>query len=165
MWIIGDKEYCEGLGLKPLGLEPVAVGLSSDAEHIITPSKDGPQLAIHGAMRAAEVTPEDIATWDLHATATPGDYQEVKNLREILPECMLISARKGTFGHGMGPCGGWELTAQYMGVSQGMVYPTALERNEAACGVVATASKLRVRQRRRGFWSLRRQVEYGGGGS
>lgn len=130
VWVIGDKEYCEALGLKPVGLEPVAVGLSSDADHIITPSKDGPQLAIHGAMRTAEVTPEDIATWDLHATATPGDYQEVKNLREILPESLLISARKGTFGHGMGPCGGWELTAQYMGVAQGSVYPTALERSE-----------------------------------
>lgn len=130
IWVIGDREVCESLGLTPLGLEPVAVGLSSDADHIITPSKDGPQQAIHSALRAAEVSPNDIATWDLHATATPGDYQEVRNLREILPESVLISARKGTFGHGMGPCGGWELTAQYLGLAQGKVFPTALERQE-----------------------------------
>lgn len=130
VWILGDREYCESLGLTPLGLEPLAVGLSSDADHIITPSKDGPQQAIHAALRAAEVAPEDVVTWDLHATATPGDYQEVKNLREILPASVLISARKGTFGHGMGPCGGWELTAQYLGLAQGKVFPTPLERSE-----------------------------------
>jgi 3-oxoacyl-[acyl-carrier-protein] synthase II len=104
--------------------------LSSDADHIITPSKDGPQQAILAALRAAEVAPEDVVTWDLHATATPGDYQEVKNLRELLPASVLISARKGTFGHGMGPCGGWELTAQYLGLAQGKVFPTPLERDE-----------------------------------
>jgi 3-oxoacyl-[acyl-carrier-protein] synthase II len=130
IWVIGDREVCESLGLTPLGLEPVTVGLSSDADHIITPSKDGPQQAIHNALRAAELAPEDLATWDLHATATPGDYQEVKNLREILPPSVLISARKGTFGHGMGPCGGWELTAQYLGLAQGKVFPTALQREE-----------------------------------
>lgn len=130
IWVIGDREVCESLGLTPLGLEPVTVGLSSDADHIITPSKDGPQQAIYNALRAAELAPEDLATWDLHATATPGDYQEVKNLREILPPSVLISARKGTFGHGMGPCGGWELTAQYLGVAQGKVFPTALQRDE-----------------------------------
>ena len=27
---------------------------------------------------------------------------------------MLVTARKGIFGHGMGACGGWELTAQYL---------------------------------------------------
>lgn len=130
VWVIGDKEYCESLGLKPLGLEPLAVGLSSDADHIITPSKDGPQQAIQSALRAAEVAPEDLATWDLHATATPGDYQEVKNLREVLPPSVVISARKGTFGHGMGPCGGWELTAQYLGLARGQLFPTALTKEE-----------------------------------
>src|SRR5690606_38713276 len=79
VWVIGDREYCESLGMTPLGLEPVTVGLSSDADHIITPSKDGPQQAIQNALRGAEIRPEELATWDLHATATPGDYQEVKN--------------------------------------------------------------------------------------
>ena len=130
IWVIGDKEYCEALGMTPLGLEPITVGLSSDADHIITPSKDGPQQAIQSALRSAEIAPEELATWDLHATATPGDYQEVKNLREVLPESVLISARKGTFGHGMGPCGGWELTAQYLGLAGGQVFPTSLTKEE-----------------------------------
>ena len=39
---------------------------------------------------------------DLHATATPGDYLEMETLRSVLPETVLVTARKGTFGHGMG---------------------------------------------------------------
>jgi len=37
---IGDMEYLLAKGFHPLGMEPVSVGVSSDAEHIITPSPD-----------------------------------------------------------------------------------------------------------------------------
>ena len=113
-------------GFKPVGMEPVGVGLSSDAHHIITPSVDGPKAAIHQAMANAGATPGEIGTWDLHATATPGDYSEVATLSSILPDSVLITARKGTFGHGMSAGSGWELTAQYMGYEQGKLFPTVL---------------------------------------
>ena len=74
--------------------------------------------------------PEEISTWDLHATATPGDHLEVQTLRESVPGHVLVTARKGTFGHGMGVCGGWELTAQYMGYARGALMPTALQPAE-----------------------------------
>lgn len=124
IWIVGDLEHMTALGFRPLGLEPVAVGVSSDAEHIITPSAEGPREAIRQALAIAGAAPEEIATWDLHATATPGDFQEVENLRGLLPEQVLVSARKGTFGHGMGASGGFELTAQYLGYERGELFPT-----------------------------------------
>ncbi|HEX9801599.1 MAG TPA: beta-ketoacyl synthase N-terminal-like domain-containing protein [Thermoanaerobaculia bacterium] len=124
IWIIGDLEHMTGLGFEPVGLEPVAVGVSSDADHIITPSAEGPRVAIRQALALAGVEPEEIVTWDLHATATPGDFQEVENLRGILPEQVLVSARKGTFGHGMGASGGFELTAQYLGCARGELFPS-----------------------------------------
>ncbi len=130
IWIVGDFDHMTGLGYRPLGLEPVAVGVSSDAEHLITPSKEGPTSAIRQALAAAGARPEEVATWDLHATATPGDYLEIENLREILPESVLVTARKGTFGHGMGASGGWELTAQYLGYERGALFPTPLESDE-----------------------------------
>ena len=43
---------------------------------------------------------------------------------------MLVTARKGTFGHGMGAGGGWELTAQYLGYARGRLFPTPLLRGE-----------------------------------
>lgn len=130
VWVLGDLEHFTAKGFKPLGMEPIAVGVTADADHIITPSKEGPTLAIREALAAAGCAPEDMGSWDLHATATPGDYLEVQNLRDVLPEQVLITARKGTFGHGMSAGGGWELTAQYLGYGQGKVFPTPLKEAE-----------------------------------
>jgi 3-oxoacyl-[acyl-carrier-protein] synthase II len=130
LWIVGDFEYMTARGFRPLGMEPLAVGVSSDADHIITPSAEGPTAAIEQAFAAAGARPEETATWDLHATATPGDFKEVATLRGRLPGSVLVTARKGTFGHGMAAGGGWELTAQYLGYARGRLFPTPLARGE-----------------------------------
>ena len=130
VWIVGDMEYMQARGFKPLGMEPVGVGVTSDADHIITPSPDGPRAAMNEAMHDAGVGPDDIGTWDLHATATPGDYAEMTTLRSMFSDSLLVTARKGTFGHGMSAGGGWELTAQYLGYAEGHLFPTPLAREE-----------------------------------
>src|SRR6185295_4197211 len=108
IWIVGDLEYAQAKGWKPLGLEPLAVGVTADADHIITPSKDGPRDAMHAAIEASGTRACDLGSWDMHATATPGDFQELENLQTVIPSEVLVTARKGTFGHGMGVGGGWE---------------------------------------------------------
>ena len=130
LWIVGDYEYMTAKGFRPLGMEPLAVGVSSDAEHIITPSKGGPLAAVRQAMALAGVSSEELASWDLHATATPGDFLEMENLLEFAPDSVMVTARKGTFGHGMSAGGGWELTAQYLGYESGKLFPTPLKRDE-----------------------------------
>jgi 3-oxoacyl-(acyl-carrier-protein) synthase len=50
VWIVGDAAAMMAQGFRPLGMEVVGVGTSSDAHHIITPSKGGPQLAIRAAL-------------------------------------------------------------------------------------------------------------------
>lgn len=130
LWIIGEHAFMSRQGFEPLGMEPLAVGVTADADHIITPSREGPSAAIRSALARAGVTVDDVTSWDLHATATPGDYMEVDTLRSIMPGSMLITARKGTFGHGMSAGGGWELTAQYLGYARGALYPTTLRREE-----------------------------------
>lgn len=126
IWIVGDLDYFRAKGLKALGMEPIAVGLSSDAHHIITPTTEGPREAIAQALEEAGSTAEELATWDLHATATPGDHAEMTTLRSVLPADVVITARKGSFGHGMSAGGGWELTAQYLGYEQGKLFATPL---------------------------------------
>lgn len=128
IWIIGDAEAMMARGFKPLGLEIVSVGTSSDAHHIITPSKAGPQMAIRQALEGLET--KQVATWDLHATATPGDATEIAHSLEMLHRDVLFTARKGTFGHGMSVGGGWELTAQHLGVSRGRLFPIPLTEGE-----------------------------------
>ena len=130
VWIVGDLDHFQSKGFHPLGMEPIAVGVSSDAHHIVTPSEEGPRLAVTQALSAAGSTAGEVGTWDLHATATPGDFAEVSNMRSIFPESVLVTARKGTFGHGMGAGGGWELTAQYLGYMQGKLFPTPLSEEQ-----------------------------------
>ncbi len=130
VWIVGDLEHMRARGFRPLGMEPLAVGVSSDADHIITPSKPGPTAAIRQALRSAAVDAREVVAWDLHATATPGDYNEIELVRDVIGDEVLVTARKGTFGHGMSAGGGWELTAQYLGYERGKVFPTPLAASE-----------------------------------
>ena len=130
IWIVGDAEYFMQKGFKPLGLEILSVSLTSDAEHIITPSREGPLTAIQQALNEAGVKPENVETWDMHATATPGDWTELQNTLEVFPGNTKFTARKGTFGHGMSVCGGWELTAQHIGFANGKLLPIDLEEDE-----------------------------------
>jgi 3-oxoacyl-[acyl-carrier-protein] synthase II len=130
IWIVGDLEHMRQRGFRPLGMEPLAVGVSSDADHIITPSTEGPLAAMRQALELSGVRPEELGSWDLHATATPGDDREVATLRSLVPASVMVTARKGTFGHGMSAGGGWELTAQYLGYERGRLYPTPLHAGE-----------------------------------
>ncbi|HUF18733.1 MAG TPA: beta-ketoacyl synthase N-terminal-like domain-containing protein [Thermoanaerobaculia bacterium] len=128
VWILGDAEALVAEGFQPVGMEIITVGASSDAHHIITPSRDGPQLAMRQALE--NLDPSQISNWDMHATATPGDASEIEHSLEILPHDVLFTARKGTFGHGMSVGGGWELTAQHLGMSNGSLFPTVLAEGE-----------------------------------
>jgi 3-oxoacyl-[acyl-carrier-protein] synthase II len=128
IWIVGDAEAMTAQGFRPVGLEIVGVGMSSDAHHIITPSKGGPQLAIKAALE--EVQASEVTTWDMHATATPGDATEIENSLEMLHPDVIFTARKGTFGHGMSVGGGWELTAQHLGIARGKLFPMPLTEGE-----------------------------------
>ncbi len=139
IWIIGDADAMMAQGFRPVGLEIVGIGTSSDAHHIITPSKGGPQLAIKAALDEVQAT--EITTWDMHATATPGDATEIEHSLEMLHPDVLFTARKGTFGHGLSVGGGWELTAQHIGLAKGMLFPVPLTEGELHADVKVHAAK------------------------
>jgi 3-oxoacyl-[acyl-carrier-protein] synthase II len=126
VWILGDAEWCEARGLRPVGGYVDAVALSSDAEHIITPSTSGPRRAIAEAYREAGITPDDVALIDLHATGTPGDLNELALVDDFIGPATRITARKGQLGHGMANSGGWELTALALGLVHGSALPTGV---------------------------------------
>ncbi|HEX8172374.1 MAG TPA: beta-ketoacyl synthase N-terminal-like domain-containing protein [Thermoanaerobaculia bacterium] len=128
VWIVADADAMREKGFRPIGLEIVGVGTSSDAHHIITPSKGGPQLAMKQALEGAR--DGEVTTWDMHATATPGDATEIAHSLELLPRDVIFTARKGTFGHGMSVGGGWELTAQHLGMAKGKLFPMPLTEGE-----------------------------------
>ncbi|HEX9983122.1 MAG TPA: beta-ketoacyl synthase N-terminal-like domain-containing protein [Thermoanaerobaculia bacterium] len=139
VWIVGDADVMRAQGFQPLGMEIVGIGASSDAHHIITPSKGGPQLAMRAAM--SEVQATDVKTWDMHATATPGDATEIEHSLEMLHPDVIFTARKGTFGHGMSVGGGWELTAQHLGMARGKLFPVPLTEGELHADVEVHAAR------------------------
>jgi 3-oxoacyl-[acyl-carrier-protein] synthase II len=126
IWILGDAEWCGERGLEPIGGYVESVALSSDAEHIITPSKSGPRSAILRAYEEACITAQDVALIDLHATGTPGDLNELALVGDFITERTRITARKGQLGHGMANSGGWELTALALGLARGAALPTGI---------------------------------------
>jgi 3-oxoacyl-(acyl-carrier-protein) synthase len=126
MWIIGDAEWCEAQGLRPVGGYVEGVALSSDAEHIITPSKSGPRRAIARAYEEAGITAADVAVIDLHATGTPGDLNELMLVEGFIGDGTRVTARKGQLGHGMANSGGWELTALALGLRRGVALATTI---------------------------------------
>jgi 3-oxoacyl-(acyl-carrier-protein) synthase len=126
IWVLGDEEYCREHGLTPVGGWVESVALSSDAEHIITPSISGPKRALSRAFEEAGVTPNEIAIADLHATGTPGDLNELSLVDDYVGPETRITARKGQLGHGMANSGGWELTALALGLRAGEAYPTGI---------------------------------------
>ena len=129
VWIVGDAEWCEARGLKPVGGYVEAVALSSDAEHIITPSQTGPKRAIARAYEEAGISPADVSVIDLHATGTPGDLNELALVDEFMTTRTRITARKGQLGHGMANSGGWELTALALGLARRVALPTGIPAN------------------------------------
>jgi 3-oxoacyl-[acyl-carrier-protein] synthase II len=115
VWIVAAEDAMKNV--KSLGVEILASEISSDAEHIITPSAEGPKLAITNALKTANISPNDIHSWDMHATGTPGDFSELALMKDFVGEKTIVTARKGLFGHGMSSCGGWEATAQTLGLA------------------------------------------------
>lgn len=129
IWIIGDDAWAREHGLHALGYVEAAA-LTSDAEHIITPSKSGPKRALERAFAEAHIGRDDVAVMDLHATGTPGDLNELSLVDDYLNDRTLITARKGQLGHGMANSGGWELTALTLGLARGRVFPTGIPSSD-----------------------------------
>lgn len=127
IWVLGDEDYFASRGLEPVGGWIEAVALSSDAEHIITPSVSGPKRAIAAAFEEACIKPSEVAIADLHATGTPGDINELTLVEDYVTPETRITARKGQLGHGMANSGGWELTALAMGLREGEAYATGID--------------------------------------
>ena len=62
------------------------------------------------ALEESQADASQVASWDMHATATPGDFNEVEMVRSLMPAETLVTA--GTCS-GISPCSAsadWRLT-------------------------------------------------------
>ncbi|MBT8344548.1 MAG: beta-ketoacyl-ACP synthase II [Sulfurovum sp.] len=106
--------------------ELIGFGESGDANHITTPTMDGPLRAMKGAYKMAGEPKVDYV--NAHGTSTPiNDKNETAALKELFggkDNCPPVSSIKGQLGHCLGAAGAIEAVVCLMAMRDGVLPPT-----------------------------------------
>ena len=106
--------------------ELIGFGESGDANHITTPTMDGPLRAMKGAYKMAGEPTIDYV--NAHGTSTPvNDKNETEALKELFgskENCPPVSSIKGQIGHCLGAAGAIEAVVCLMAMRDGILPPT-----------------------------------------
>lgn len=106
--------------------EIIGFGESGDANHITTPSLDGPARAMRAAYKMAGEPKIDYV--NAHGTSTPiNDKNETSAIKTLLSdkqELPPVSSIKGQIGHCLGAAGGIEAVTCLMAMRDGIIPPT-----------------------------------------
>jgi len=106
--------------------ELIGFGESGDANHITTPTMDGPLRAMKGAYKMAGEPKVDYV--NAHGTSTPiNDKNETAALKELFggkENCPPVSSIKGQVGHCLGAAGAIEAVVTLMAMRDGVLPPT-----------------------------------------
>jgi 3-oxoacyl-[acyl-carrier-protein] synthase II len=124
--VLEREDYAAARGKAPYAVLAGA-GITSDGYHITAPDPagTGAARAISMALRDAELTPEDVAHVNAHATSTPvGDVAEAIAIRTAIGEHPLLTAPKSMLGHLLGAAGAVETIATVLSVRDDVVPAT-----------------------------------------
>ncbi|WP_304546132.1 beta-ketoacyl-ACP synthase II [Sulfurimonas microaerophilic] len=123
--VLEEYEMAVARGAKIYG-EVIGFGESGDANHITTPSLDGPARAMKAAYEMAGRPKVDYV--NAHGTSTPiNDKNETAAVKELLggkENCPPMSSIKGQIGHCLGAAGGIEAVTCLMAMRDGIIPPT-----------------------------------------
>jgi len=123
--VVEEYETAMARGAKIYG-EIIGFGESGDANHITTPSLDGPARAMKAAYKMAGEPKVDYV--NAHGTSTPiNDKNETAAVKELLggkENCPPMSSIKGQIGHCLGAAGGIEAVTCLMAMRDGIIPPT-----------------------------------------
>ena len=123
--VLEEYESAIARGARIYG-EIIGFGESGDANHITTPSFDGPARAMKAAYKMAGEPKLDYV--NAHGTSTPvNDKNETAALKDLLggaENCPPMSSIKGQFGHCLGAAGGIEAVVCLMAMRDGVLPPT-----------------------------------------
>ncbi|MFD7165291.1 beta-ketoacyl-[acyl-carrier-protein] synthase family protein [Streptomyces violascens] len=129
--VLERAEFAAARGARPRALLAGA-GITSDAYDMTTPHAEGQIRAIEEALRDADLTPEDIAHVNAHATGTPtGDNTEAEALRRAIGTHPLVTATKSSTGHLLGAAGAVEAVFTVLTLQQAVI-PAIRNLSEAA---------------------------------
>lgn len=111
--------------------ELIGFGESGDANHITTPTLEGPLRAMKAAYKMAGEPKVDYV--NAHGTSTPvNDKNETAAMKELFggkENCPAVSSTKGQTGHCLGAAGGIEAVVSLMAMRDGILPPTINHMN------------------------------------
>jgi 3-oxoacyl-[acyl-carrier-protein] synthase II len=123
--VLEDLESALKRGAK-IYAELIGFGESGDANHITTPTMDGPLRAMKAAYKMAGEPKIDYV--NAHGTSTPiNDKNETAALKELFggkENCPPVSSTKGQIGHCLGAAGSTEAVISLMAMDKGIIPPT-----------------------------------------
>jgi 3-oxoacyl-[acyl-carrier-protein] synthase II len=127
--VLESEEHAARRGARVM-CEVVGGAYTSDAFHITAPdpSGRGQAAAIRGALRRAELEPEQVDYVAAHATATGlGDVGETNTIKRVFGDHakdLAISANKSMLGHLLGAAGAVSSLACILAIRDGLIPPT-----------------------------------------
>ncbi|MGQ0567023.1 MAG: beta-ketoacyl-[acyl-carrier-protein] synthase family protein [Gemmobacter sp.] len=127
VFVFEDYDHARARGAQVLA-EVIGFAMSSDAADIVMPSAQGAERAITGALRDAQVNPEDVGYINAHGTGTAAnDKTECAAVAHAFghhADRLMISSTKSMHGHLIGGTGAVELLACLMALTEGVIAPT-----------------------------------------
>ena len=128
--VIETLESAEARGAK-IYAELLGFGESGDANHITTPTQDGPLRAMKAAFNMAKKNNGGklhIDYVNAHGTSTPvNDENETAALKELfagIENCPPVTSTKGQIGHCLGAAGAIEAIISIKAMQEGIIPPT-----------------------------------------
>ncbi len=127
--ILEEREAALARGVNVYA-EIVGYGLSGDAFHISSPSKDGdgPIRSMRGALASGGIEPGEVDYINAHGTSTPaGDRIEIMAIHKVFgahARELVCSSTKSMTGHLLGAAGGLETAIAALAIRDGQVPPT-----------------------------------------
>jgi len=127
VFVFEDYDHARARGAEILA-EVVGFAMTSDAADIVMPSKQGAARAISGALKDAQLNPEDVCYINAHGTGTAAnDKVECAAVADVFghhADELMISSTKSMHGHLIGGTGAVELLACIMALTDGVIAPT-----------------------------------------
>lgn len=147
MLVLEELEHAKKRGATIYG---EIIGFSSlcDGHHMSTPSKEGMEATMRGAMENAGLSINDIDYINAHATATEtGDVAESQATKAVFGNKVPLSATKSYTGHTLGACGAHEAIYSLYMMEDNKIYPTINLKNiDPRCEGIDIVTELKDKQ-------------------
>lgn len=133
--ILEEREHAIARGADILA-EIVGFGTNSDGSHVTQPQSETMYMAMHRALKIADIPASAIGYISAHGTATDrGDIAESQATAKLFGNSVPISALKSFTGHTLGACGSLEAMTAIEMMNRGWFHGTVnLNTVDPECG-------------------------------